>query len=232
MNRWLLPLLAAGALLPATVLAQSDANTMPAARQLSSAERYIVELRGGPYFPNVTNPAYEKYFGKDSGPFLGFQLSYIAYRVPEIAYATIGGGFGWASLTGAASSVQGDMAVDEETSMVIFPITAIASLRFDVLTRKLHVPFILTGKIGWQWAHWDTNTGTKNDAAGWSLGPVFAAQIALDLDVFDSSAARSLDEEWGINHSFLFFEVADFVTTDKSLEIGGLNWLLGLGFNF
>ena len=233
MSRWKLLLLsAASALAPATVFAQTDANTIPAARALSSPERYIVELRGGPFSPGTDNDAYTRYFGDDSGPFLGFQLSYIMYRVPDIVYATIGGGFGWANVSGAASAVVGDDAVDEETSLVILPISAVASIRLDVLPRKFHVPFILTGKLGFTWAHWDANTGQKDDASGWSLGPVFAGQLALDLDTFDSSAARSLDEEWGINHSFLFFEVQHFATTEKSLPIGGTGWLVGLGFNF
>ena len=41
-----------------------------------------------------------------------------------------------------------------------------------------------------------------------------------------------MDEEWGINHSFVLFEVYSVFPSEKSLPLGGTNWLVGLGFNF
>ncbi|MEY4577076.1 MAG: hypothetical protein RL701_1779, partial [Pseudomonadota bacterium] len=61
---------------------------------------------------------------------------------------------------------------------------------------------------------------------------VVSGQLALDLDTFEPGGARALDEEWGINHSYVFFEVQHFFPSAKSLEIGGTSWLLGLGFVF
>jgi hypothetical protein len=233
MIRWALLLCAASIALPAATFAQSDANLIPAAKKFSSPERFIVELRGGPFSATLDeNQAYDRYFGRDSGPFFGVQLSYIGYRIPDIMYVTVGGDFGWTHLSGSAVSASTGQTVDEKTTLTIFPLSAVASLRVDALARLLKLPFIFTGKVGWEWAHWDTETGNRNDASGWSLGPMLGAQLALDLDIFDNSAARSMDEEWGINHSFLFFEVYDFFPTSKSLPVGGANWLLGLGFNF
>jgi hypothetical protein len=234
MMRWAALLWAASVALPAAASAQSDSNLIPAARPFSSTERFVVELRGGPYSASLeNNDAYSQFFGDDSGPFLGLQLSYIAYRMPDIAYVTLGGGFGWTSLSGVAVAADGsDVDVSEETTLLLLPMTAVASLRIDALPRKLKFPLIFAAKVGFQWVHWDTETGERDDAAGWSLGPLLGAQLALDLDSFDSAAARSMDEEWGINHSFLFFEVYRFFTTDKSLPVGGTNWVVGLGFNF
>jgi len=226
-------LTAAGVALAAPASAQTDANTIPAARSFVSPERFILELRGGPFKPDLGgNEAFSQFFGGDSGPFLGAQLHYILYRLPDIAYATIGGGFGWSSYSGKARARDSTEAVSEETSLTLFPLSAVASIRIDVLPRNFQIPFIFTGKLGFQWTNWDTNTGARDDASGWSLGPLFGAQAALDLDTFDSAAARSLDEDWGINHSFLFFEVYHFAPTDKSLPVGGTSWLLGLGFTF
>jgi hypothetical protein len=213
--------------------AQSDANTIPAARNISSPERFIVELRGGPYQPDLgSNAAFDSFFGGDSGPLLGLQISYIGYRVPNIAYVTFGGGFSWVNFSGPAVAVNGSGAVTEETSLVLLPLSAVASIRIDALPRKLGLPFIVAGKIGWQWTFWDTDTGAKNDASGWSVGLLYGGQLALDLDSFDTAAARSLDEEWGINHSYLFFEIYRFSPTSASLPVGGTGWVLGLGFNF
>jgi hypothetical protein len=226
-------LLAAGAARSGAAHAQSDANTIPASHNVSSPERFILELRGGPYQPNQGgNAAFDRFFGGDSGPLLGMQLSYIAFRVPQIAYFTLGGGFSWVNYSGAAIAVNGTGNVTEETSLTLLPLSAVASLRVDALPRKLGLPFIFAGKLGWQWTHWDTDTGTKTDATGWSVGFLYGVQLALDLDSFDGAAARSLDEEWGINHSFLFFEVYRFSPIGTSLPVGGTAWVLGLGFNF
>jgi hypothetical protein len=226
-------LLAASAAWSGAAHAQSDASTIPAARKISSPERFVIELRGGPYQPDLGgNGAFDRFFGGDSGPLLGLQISYIAYRVPDIAYVTFGGGFSWVNFSGAAVAVNGSGDVTEETSLVLLPLSAVASLRIDALPRKLGLPFIFAGKIGWQWAFWDTDTGAKNDASGWAVGLLYGGQLALDLDSFDSAAARSLDEEWGINHSYLFFEVYRFSPTSASLPVGGTGWVLGLGFNF
>lgn len=225
--------LALAAAVSGTARAQSDANTIPAARNYSSPERFIIELRGGPYSPDFGgNGAFDQFFGGDAGPQLGLQLSYIAYRMPDIAYVTVGGGFSWINFSARAVAADSDAAVSEETSLTLLPLTAIGSLRFDVLARKLKIPFLLAAKLGFQWTHWDTDTGAKDDASGWAVGLVYGAQLALDLDSFDSAAARSMDEEWGINHSFAFFEVYRFSPTEKSLPVGGTAWLLGLGFNF
>lgn len=226
-------LLAASTAWSSAALAQSDANTIPAARNVSSPERFILELRGGPYQPDLgKNGAFDRYFGGDSGPLLGLQISYIAFRMPNIAYVTVGGGFSWVNYSGHASAVGSTTSVTEDTSLTLLPLTALASLRIDALPRKLGLPFILVGKVGWQWTHWDTDTGARSDASGWSQGISYAAQLALDLDSFDGAAARSLDEEWGINHSSAFFEVYRFSPTSDSLPVGGTAWILGLAFNF
>jgi len=96
----------------------------------------------------------------------------------------------------------------------------------------LGIPLIVAARVGWGWYHWDTNTGLVNDAAGWSLGPYFSGQLALDLDTFEPGGARALDEEWGINHTYVFGEISHFLTTSKSLPVGGTNWTAGLGFVF
>jgi len=226
-------ILAALAGTPAHAAAQSDASTIPAARDFDSPERFIIELRGGPFSPDFgDNPAYDRFFGGDNGPFLGAQLHYILARVPNIVYFTIGAGFGWSSYSGRAVANPGGQEVSEETSLVLFPVAAVGSVRIDALPRYLSLPFIFTGKLGFQWTNWNTDTGARNDESGWSVGLLYGGQIALDLDTFDRAAARSLDEDWGINHSFLFFEINHFSPTEQSLAVGGTSWLLGLGFNF
>jgi hypothetical protein len=222
-----LPLLAAS-----SAQAQTDDELIPATKNFVSSERFVVEFRGGPYKPDLGNDnSFKTFFATDSGPLLDIELDYIALRVPDILYVTAGGNIGLSSYTGHALGPSGTR-VSEETNMTILPMTALGSLRIDALPRKLSIPFIFSGKIGWEWAHWSTGTGKRDDASGWSMGLYYAGELALDLDTFEKAAARSMDEEWGINHSFVMFEVFHFEPTSKSLPIGATAWLIGLGFNF
>lgn len=212
--------------------AQMDDDLLPASHDYVSSEHFVIEFRGGPYTPDMggTN-SFKSFYNDDLGPHLGLELSYIAFRQPDILYLTIGGGLGLTRFDASAVDTTGTT-VSEETTFSIIPLTAIGSVRFDALPRKLGIPFIFAGKIGWEWAYWSTSTGKRDDASGWSLGLVYGGQIALDLDTLEPSAARTMDEEWGINHSYVLFELYRFDPTSRSLPIGDTSWVLGLGFTF
>jgi hypothetical protein len=111
----------------------------------------------------------------------------------------------------------------------MFPLSLKGVVRIDALARLLEIPFILTGKLGYAWFIWDDEKGNQDIEDGISHGLVWAGQLALDLDFFDRAAARMLDDEWGINHSFLFFEVYG-VDTQSGLELDEITWSAGLGF--
>ncbi len=231
---WLLVLgtFVALAALPELAHAQLDDDLIPATKSFVSPERFIVVFRGGPYTPNTgSDKTFKTFYGGDSGPLLDLELNAIALRVPKVLYVNVGGSVGMASYSGRALGPSGTV-VSEKTTFTINPLVAMGSLRIDALPRLLKVPFIFTGKAGWEWAHWSTGTGTRTDATGWSVGPFYAGELALDLDTFEPAAARSMDEEWGINHTFIALEIYHFAPTSKSLPIGATAWLVGLGFNF
>lgn len=230
-----LPVLAGllGALaLPGPARAQFD-DSIPEATDLSSDELFAVEFRVGPYQPDMgDNDAFNAFFSGDKGPLLALELDVIAYRIPDAIYFGVGGGIGWMNFTGKTRNTEGGQ-TSEETSIEIVPLNLLAVMRIDALPRKLSVPLIFTGKIGYQWASWSTESGGQSDESGFSVGLLWGLQLGLDLDTFEPAAARNMDEEWGINHSFLFFELFGFETTGKSLPVGDdLAWTAGLGFMF
>jgi hypothetical protein len=209
-----------------------DPRLKPAMHAFESPEHFILELRGGPYTPNVVDTVAGDIFGGDKGPNFAAQLDGILRRIPGLYYITLGGSIGTVSFSGPAQSALDGTSVGEKTTLSIIPVQATAGIRFDVLPRKLHVPIIFGARAGWEWAHWTTGTGARDDASGWSVGPVVSLQVALDLDSFEPNGARSLDEEWGINHTYVFGEVFHFEPLGKSLPIGATSWLLGVGFIF
>jgi hypothetical protein len=210
--------------------AQLDPKHRPAHRKIESPERFFLELKGGPNKLFSGKP-YEDVFGGDSGPLYSALLEGVLFRLPRILYVTAGGSIGHVGYAAPALDEDGK-STTEETTLSLVPLTASATLRVDVLPRRLGIPVLLAGRVGWRWTQWDTNTGKLNDASGWSLGPVFTGQIALDLDTFEPGGARALDEEWGINHTFLLGEFSYYATTEKSLPVGGFSWSIGLGIAF
>jgi hypothetical protein len=236
-RRWLLTLMAASVLcgMHARVRAQgiteTDARLIPAGHKSESIERFIVEFRGGPASPEVTrNSTYGTFFQDDIGPNLGVQLDGVIYRESQWFYLTAGGSFSTLNFSGHAVAAQDGSSVSEKTTLNILPLTGVVGFRFDGLARRLSVPLIFTGRAGWEWAHWSTSTGSRKDASGWSNGPVFSLQVAFDLDAFEPNGARNLDEEWGINHTYVFAELYHFAPLGNSLELGDTSWLAGLGF--
>jgi len=213
--------------------AQMDDDLIPEARNFESPENFGIEFRIGPYQPDMgDNDAADTFFADDSGPLLALELDLIAYRLPEVLYLAGAGGIGWMNFDGKTLDDLG-APTSEETSIEIVPLNLLAVIRIDALPRKLSVPVIFTGKIGYQWASWSTESGGVDEADGWSVGLLWALQLGLDLDTFEPSAARNMDEEWGLNHSFLFFELFGFIPTEESLEIGeDMTWTAGLGFMF
>jgi len=207
--------------------AQMDDDLVPPAREYESTERLTLELRIGPYQPALET--FEQFFADDDGLLLGLELDVIAFRLDDILYLSGGGQIGWAKYKGTAVDMAGAN-TSEETSLEIFPLSLLAVARFDAFARKLGIPFIVTGKLGYTWMNWSTETGGSDRASGWSLGFAYAGQLALDLDSLDQAAARVMDEEWGINHSFLFLEIFGFAPNDDSLDLGGVSWAAGLGF--
>jgi hypothetical protein len=211
---------------------ESYDEQLPPTRKFISSERFAIEFRIGPYQPNMgANDAFDTFFGGDHGPLFGLELDVIGYRVPDIVYVCAGGRFGSAGYDGKSLDSSG-MQTAENVTLSYLPLDALAVVRVDALARKLSVPLIVTGKLGYEWAHWTTQTGKFAEKAGWSVGPIWGAQLGLDLDTFDRKAARTMDEEWGINHSFLFFELFHFHPSSNSLPLGSMAWAAGLGFMF
>lgn len=238
--------LSALALGPALVLLCSSAaqaqieDTIPTENSFESSEHFAFELRIGPYIPDfqnaALNDAFDTFYPGDDGLMWELELDVVAFSVPDVVDLGIGGLVGRANYSGktlelAALQAGNAVQTDEKSTFRIIPMALMATARIDALPRLLNVPFIFTGKLGYEWAHYSAEAGTSNEKTGIAHGLRWAAQVALDLDTFEPSQARMMDEEWGINHSFVFFEYYGFMPS-SGLEIGAKTWCAGLGFMF
>jgi len=203
-----------------------------AGSDVASPEWFAAELRIGPYEPDA-GAAFDDTFD-DSGPLLELGLDVLVLRIPYVGHLGVGATLGWSRYTAGALVVGGDPneRADEETSLILLPLSFTGSLRIDVLARELGIPLVLVGRAGLSAIPWSSSTGEKDEGSGVSVGIRWAAQAALELDFFEPRAARALDEEWGINHSYLFFELYGS-TASTSVPMGDpLTWVAGLGFVF
>jgi hypothetical protein len=209
-----------------------------------SPQRFAFELRLGPYKPAIdhdfeSSPGpYENVFGNDNRVFFGLELDWQAFRIPEIG--TLGVGFGWSythmsaqakvhgSTTGALSA--------EETSLSIMPMYGVGVLRVDKLARDTPIPLVGYMKAGLGYGIYWTGNDLGTQARGHTWGTQLAFGGMLMLDALDEHASIEIDNEWGINHTYAFFEymfsnLNGLGTPDHSvMRIGTHTWVVGLAF--
>lgn len=225
-------LLAAG--LVAAAPARADFDDWTAVPEYtSSPEHFGLELRVGVYYPTGLGDSFASadYFGGDAGPMLEAELHYFPFRIDYLGLVGAGIGLGWSQWdTSSPGGTQGDRNVFE-----IITMRAMAVWRFDTLARELDVPIVITPKIGLDVPHWLTSSNDVTEAEGWSVGARFAGKVSLELDFLEPRAARQLDEEWGINHSELLFELYYSMAGEPAggmLPVNGWGWTAGIGFTF
>jgi len=200
--------------------------------QSSSPEMFAFEIRVGGYRPDGSNGFDESFqgnFGDEIGPMVGLELDVLPFRIPYVGMLGAGLRFDWAKYTGKARTVDPNAESTQNQKFRVFGLPVLAVLRVDVLARELNVPVVLTGKLGLHTVFTTIDNGSAREHSGVSLGLSWGAQIALELDFINPSRARSLDDEWGINHTSLLFELHG-----NTAGIGGANlaWTAGLGFTF
>jgi hypothetical protein len=209
--------------------AQVSDDYLATQRDFRSSENFGFELRLGPYVPDVGEDTFKKTFPSDHGLLLGFEFEYIALQLRDILYLNPAFSFGYANYSGKALDTE-EVRTDEEVEFTMIPLSLLGVVRVDVLARKLGIPLLFAGKLGYRWSIWNSSKGGSKENSGISPSWTWAVQFDLDLDTFDPRGARLLDEEWGINHTFLFFEVFGSKSTKDGLKLDDTTWTVGIGF--
>ena len=104
---------------------------------------------------------------------------------------------------------------DDETVFNLMPFVFQAVYRWDYAARHWGIPLVPYVKAGVVYALWwiegpDGDTAKFSASGGKARGGTFGYQInlglALELDFLEPSAAKGMDNELGINHTYLFCE--------------------------
>jgi hypothetical protein len=230
-------------LIPAAASAQDRFET---------SRSFAVELKGGPYLPDVDSEfdgaatPYRDVFGDGSLTHLGLEFDW-QVLVTDFLSLGVGALAGFFEATGK-SRIEGcvgpasDCRSSDETNLSVVPLGVQAILRVDALPNLAGVPLAPFGKVGvdrWMWWVGDGD-GRANEegstGSGWTSGWHAAAGLMLLLDFFEPGAARKLDQESGINNSYLFGEILlaeiDGLGDGESLILSDTTWNLGLCLEF
>ncbi|MEO6950502.1 MAG: MXAN_2562 family outer membrane beta-barrel protein [Polyangia bacterium] len=143
----------------------------------------------------------------------------------------------------------------DQTGLNIVPLSAMLVYRLDVLANRYHIPLVPYAKVGIGYYVWWINDGggltstakfprptaanptpLQTSGYGGSFGIVLNPGIALQLDFIERAAARTMDHELGINHTYLFCELAyaninGFGAKNK-LDLSDTTLNAGIGFEF
>ncbi len=211
-----------------------------------------VEIRFGPYRPNVdsepglTGAPYQDIFGSARRYMIGAEVDWEFLHLAHVGSIGAGGWFGYTRATGSAIFVTGPHIGDtsaEDATLSVRSMAALLVARLDVLARETRIPLVPYGKFGVGTALWTSENGigtsrypavTGTLGRGHTNGLVYAGGVMFLLDALDRQTAKTFRNQQGVNHTYLFAEwtVTAFTGLGQTsaMRLGDSTWNLGFAF--
>jgi len=223
--------------------ASTDDVALPFATEQQPPPGWNVELRFGPYRPNVDSEftargqsarPYEQVFG--SAQHLMMQLEIDRQLSRRAGTWAAGFAIGYYNVTAAALSADLQSRSGDETGLRLIPLSLSLVYRADTLRRRFGSPAVPYAKVGHDCTLWRISDTSQADFSGRTFGWHAAAGVALDLSPLDPEAAASLKHESGVEQLALFAEAAYFrldgFGSGSALRVGDTTWFAGLMLEF
>lgn len=223
--------------------------------EFASPRWFFFEVKLGPYTPNIdaefdgAASPFDDLFDGGMGLMVKGELDVSFWR-PFGTFA-VGGVVGWygnsannfEDTTTSGSVADTSKRTAGESTLTLIPLSLLLIYRADFLWDRWGIPLIPYAKFGINYTIWWINKGDGSvataggqDAKGGTFGWQFNGGALFCLDVLEPSAAKTMDVELGINHTFLFFEFihfsADGFGSDTALRVGDTTFQGGLAFEF
>ena len=192
------------------------------------------------YHPNIdsefaTSPGpYETIFGGGRGFMFTLGISRAIFT--KVGSLELGVRTGYFQDTGKGIVSGTSTPSGDETVFHIIPSSLALTYRFDWLTDRYNVPLAPYGRAAFERYNWwvsGTGSSSKEGATnGWSV----TGGIGFLLDFLDPAMARELDQDSGVNHTFLFAEVTkssiDDFGSSSSWDLSDEKLSLSFGLTF
>jgi hypothetical protein len=177
------------------------------------------EIGAGTYTPDIDSEfsmkpgPFERAFGTSRGWMFRLGGAYSLFH--RAGSLDVGLQSGFYQKTGKALDPQTLARTGDETRFRMIPVSLTATYRFDLLADRYKIPLAPYGRAALERFNWWVTDGNGNRVAsgatnGWSV----TGGLAVLLDIIDRQAARELDNDTGINHTYLFFEVTKRTVDD------------------
>lgn len=237
-----------GLLLPARARAQVIETE---SQYHGSPQHFAFELKFGPYKPDIDSefPAasnrhpYADFFGTGRRLMSAAEFEWEIIR--HVGTVAVGVGMGYFKESGynRLAANTNDVTADT-TSLRLLPFSLSGIYRFDLAYERFRIPVVPYGKLGFDYVYWTVKNGngevskdpTGGSGQGGSWGWHSTVGLSLILDAFDQSASHDFDEEMGINHTTVFFELthldASGLGESNRLHVGDTTWNAGIMFEF
>jgi hypothetical protein len=220
---------------------------------IESPQRFAFELRFGPYSPEIDDGLpqgttacgsgpYAAVFDNDTALMTEVEFDWQALNI-FIGTLGLGGSMGVFHVKAMAFNEGECTRSEDETGLWLLPLTAMVVLRFDIFATLWSIPLVPYFKVGLSYNIWIATdaegTATAADGSrgyGGSFGLRLAGGVMLQLDWLEPRSARTFDNEYGVNHSYLFFEWyrswADSFGSGDRMNVGDNTWVAGLALEF
>jgi hypothetical protein len=222
-------------------LAAVLAVLLPASALAESPRWGSFDFAIGPYRPDIDSEfdgrafPYRKIMGSDHGWM--FRAAVAKALFTKAGSLEAGFYSGFFQQTGKGQYARGGGESPDDTRLRMIPTSVFLNYRFDMLADRYKIPLAPYGRLGFERYNWwitdaDGNVSMKGATNGWSI----AGGLALLLDVFDPGLAREMDNDSGVNDTYLFFEVrraqVDDFGSSKSWILSDTAYSGGLMFVF
>ena len=179
-------------------------------------------------YASITYPNYlwsGEHAMEKQGHGLRFALEWLPFGEINVGKLGIGIGAGLNQVKGVSYGTE------QKASLTTVPLEAFLSYRFDYLRQQFFVPFVKAGP-GLTFARPQTEYGPGRDAWYTYTGLSWAAGAELCLSPLEKRSARLLDQNFGINDTYIVFEYQKTVALGARREIDLAHQEFRLGLRF
>ncbi len=186
---------------------------------------WSLEFKGGTFDPAIDNWA--TYYGKD---YTGELAGAVAYKITRQIEAGIEGGYIKDKGVAFAPLHQ---AFIGNVVYELYPVNVFVLVRGVFSEEQWLVPYV---GGGFTRMYYREEVQGQNVVRGSADGSHIRGGLQLLLDGIDPAASTNLYHDYGIYHTYLFFEIertqATVDSASGSVDLGGTSWLGGLLFEF